>query len=80
MTISPSGNGFNFAPDYTVHFRDEENTFTYVQDVFVSYFKPTMGPSIGGTKIVVSGQGFKQLKFENGTLKDAETWVRLVDT
>ena len=30
VTISPSGNGFNFAPDLTVHFRDEENTFTYI--------------------------------------------------
>ena len=39
-----------------------------------------MGPSTGGTKIVVNGQGFKQIKFENGTLKDTDTWVRMVDT
>ena len=38
-----------------------------------------MGPSTGGTKVVVSGQGFKQIKFENGTLKDFDTWVRMVD-
>jgi hypothetical protein len=55
VTISPSGNGFNFAPDITIHFRDEENTFTYVQDILVSSFRPVMGPTSGGTKIVVNG-------------------------
>jgi hypothetical protein len=29
VTVSPSGNGQNFAPDYTLHYRDIENTFTY---------------------------------------------------
>lgn len=80
VTISPSGNGLDFAPDITIHFRDEENTFTYLQDVFVTSFSPIMGPSSGGTKIVVNGQGFQQVKFENGTIRDVDTWVRLVDS
>ena len=39
-----------------------------------------MGPSTGGTNIVVNGKGFKQIKFENGTLKNTDTWVRMVDS
>jgi hypothetical protein len=38
VTIFPSGNGQNYGPDKTLHFRDEENTFTYIQDVFVQDF------------------------------------------
>ena len=30
VTLSPSGNAQNYAPDYTLHFRDVENTFTYM--------------------------------------------------
>jgi len=30
VTLSPSGNGQNYAPDYILHYRDVENTFTYI--------------------------------------------------
>lgn len=58
ITIFPSGNGQNFAPDYTIHFRDEQNTFTYTQAMFVEDVTPNSGPSSGGTKLVVRGWGF----------------------
>jgi hypothetical protein len=57
VTLSPSGNGQNFAPDYTLHYRDIENTFTYIQDIFVQDLEPESGPSTGDTKIMVRGYG-----------------------
>lgn len=30
VTLFPSGNGQNFAGDYTLHYRDVENTYTYI--------------------------------------------------
>ena len=35
VTIFPSGNGQNYGPDKTLHYRDVENTFTYIQDAFI---------------------------------------------
>jgi hypothetical protein len=51
----PSGNGQNFANDITLHYRDEENTFTYTQDMFVEEITPHQGVADGGTKIVIVG-------------------------
>ena len=32
-----------------------------------------MGPASGGTNVLVSGFGFKQFKFDNGTLNNVPT-------
>ena len=29
VVLSPSGNAQNYAKDWTLHFRDKENTYTY---------------------------------------------------
>ena len=67
VTISTSGNGQNYANDITMHYRDKENTFTYTQDLFVTFFSPQQGPTSGNTRIKISGFGFSQLKNDDGT-------------
>lgn len=67
VVVSVSGNGQQFIDDITMHFRDKENTFTYYQDMLIKTMHPQMGPSSGNTKIVVSGLGLNQFRFENGT-------------
>jgi len=58
VVISVSLNGQQFSRDYTLHFRDEENTFTYYQPTFVNTYGPKSGPVSGKTRIRVSGLGF----------------------
>jgi len=70
VVLSPSGNGQNYGADLTLHFRDIENTFTYYQDMWVHDLHPQAGPTSGKTRVEVSGIGFKQFKYENGTLRD----------
>jgi len=35
VVVSVSGNGQDFTSDVIIHNRDEENTFTYVEDFFI---------------------------------------------
>ena len=53
-----------------MHYRDIENTFTYYQSMFVHDLRPQAGPTSGNTRVEVSGIGFKQFKYENGTIRD----------
>lgn len=70
VVLAPSGNGQNYGADLTLHYRDIENTFTYYQSMFVHDLHPQAGPTSGKTRIEVSGIGFKQFKFDNGTIRD----------
>ena len=80
VVLSPSGNAQNYAKDWILHFRDIENTFTYYQDMFVHDLHPQAGPTTGGTRLEVQGIGFKQFKYENGTLRDdMPLYVKFVD-
>ena len=58
VVVSVSLNGQQFARDYTLHFRDQENTFTYYQPALIIEYGPKAGPISGKTKIRVSGLGF----------------------
>jgi len=70
VVLAPSGNGQNYGADLTLHFRDIENTFTYYQNMFVHDLHPQSGPTSGKTRVEISGIGFKQFKYENGTIRD----------
>jgi len=58
VVVSVSLNGQQFVRDYTLHFRDQENTFTYFQELLINDFIPKNGPTSGKTKIRVTGMGF----------------------
>jgi hypothetical protein len=79
VTVAVSLNGQQFINDKTLHIRDIENTFTYLQKNFLYGYGPKMGPTIGRTKITVQGVGFNQIKADNGTKVASPLWVRLVD-
>jgi len=79
VSLFPSGNGQDFAPDYTLHSRDIENTFYYMQDAFVEDLLPNGGPSVGGTKITIRGYGFQPLKFDNGTLDYSTMFIKFMN-
>ena len=38
--------------------------------MFVHDLHPQAGPTSGNTRVEVSGIGFKQFKYENGTIRD----------
>jgi len=59
VVLAPSGNGQNYGFDNTLHFRDYQNTFTYYQDILIHEVIPESGPTLGNTKIYVSGYGLK---------------------
>lgn len=80
VVLSPSGNGQNYGADLTLHYRDPENTFTYYQDMFVYELRPQAGPTSGHTRVEVSGIGFIQFKYDNGTLRqDIPLYAKFVD-
>ena len=80
VILAPSGNGQNYGADITLHHRDIENTFTYYQKMFVHDLHPQAGPTSGNTRILVSGVGFKQFKYDNGTLRhDVPLFAKFVD-
>ena len=59
-------NGQQYSKDIIIHQRDKENTYTYYSDPYVSAYTPKSGPSIGGTKIKLSGFGFSPVKEQDG--------------
>jgi hypothetical protein len=79
VTVAVSLNGQQFINDKTLHYRDIENTFTYLQKNFIYGYSPKMGPTSGRTKITVQGVGFNQIKADNGTKLNNPVWVRFVD-
>jgi hypothetical protein len=70
VVVSVALNGQQFIDDKTLHYRDEENTFTYYQDLFIQDFSPKSGPTSGKTKIKVNGMGFTQFKNDDGSTKN----------
>lgn len=64
-----------------MHLKDEENTFTYYEEPFISGFHPLTGPSSGGSKIKINGFGFTQRKDKWGNYdkKKNKVWVRMVN-
>lgn len=80
VVLSPSGNAQNYGKDWTLHYRDLENTFTYYQDIFVHDLHPQAGPTSGKTRLEVQGIGFRQFKYDNGTLReDLPLYIKFVD-
>jgi len=59
VVLTPSGNGQNYGFDNTLHFRDLQNTFTYYQEVFILDLIPATGPTLGNTKVYISGFALK---------------------
>jgi hypothetical protein len=61
--------------------KDDENTFDYYLEPFVSSYSPKSGPSIGGTRITISGYGFTPKKDREGNVdkKKNKMYVRFVD-
>ena len=61
--------------------KDDENTFEYYDDPIITAYTPKSGPSIGGTKVKISGYGFTPRKNKDGEVdKDKnKMWVRFVD-
>ena len=48
--------------------------------MFVHDLHPQAGPTSGNTRILVSGVGFKQFKYDNGTLRhDVPLFAKFVD-
>jgi hypothetical protein len=64
-----------------LHVRDEENTFSYYDEPYISAFHPITGPSIGGTKVKITGFGFTPKRDKDGNIdkKKNKMWVRFVD-
>jgi hypothetical protein len=58
VVVSIALNGQQFIDDRTLHFRDKENTFYYLQDPYIQDYSPKAGPTSGKTKIKVRGLGF----------------------
>jgi hypothetical protein len=74
-------NGQQFTRDNVLHVKDEENTFEYYAEPFITSYTPKSGPSVGGTKIKINGFGFTPRKDKEGNVdKDKnEMFVRFVD-
>jgi len=79
VVVSVSLNGQQFINDKTLHFRDEENTFIYYQDLFIQDYSPKSGPTSGKTKIKVQGMGFTQFKNDDSSIRSQPLWVRFKD-
>lgn len=81
VVVAVSLNGQQFTKDIVIHVRDDENTFEYYAEPFVSAFTPYTGPSIGGTKIKLSGFGFGARKDKEGNIdkKKNKLYIRFVD-
>lgn len=61
--------------------KDDENTFEYYVEPFVTYYTPKSGPSVGGTNMKVSGFGFTPRRNKEGNFDRIKNklWVRFVD-
>lgn len=51
--VSIAGNGQQFIDDLTLHFRDNENTFTYYQPFYVEWIQPDLVSNAGNSPIKV---------------------------
>lgn len=64
-----------------LHIKDDENTFEYYDEPFVTSYTPKSGPSIGGTAIQLNGFGFTPRKDKDGNVDKNKNkmYIRFVD-
>ena len=81
VVVGVALNGQQFTRDLVLHVKDDENTFEYYVEPFVTYYTPKSGPSNGGTNMKVSGFGFTPRKDKDGNVDKVKNklWVRFVD-
>lgn len=77
--MSISGNNQQFIDDKTLHFRDVENTFEYMQNFFVEAITPRYISNSGNTTVRMKGMLFDQFKYDNGTTRNVTLQYRFVD-
>ena len=58
VVVQVALNGQQFSSERIVHQKDPSASYEYYVNPFVTYHSPVTGPSIGGTKVVISGHGF----------------------
>lgn len=71
-------NGKQFEKDIALGIRNIENTFYYTKQPFATDMKPTKGTNIGGTKISLTGTGFKD-PFDSVLSSDYKLYYRFID-
>jgi len=64
-----------------LHVKDDENTFEYYVDPFITSYSPKSGPSVGGTMVKINGYGFTPRKDKEGNVDKNKNkmFVRFVD-
>ena len=81
VVVSVALNGQQFTRDFILHVKDDANSFEYYSDPFITSFTPKSGPSVGGTRMKISGFGFMPRKDKDG-IADKEKnkmFIRFVD-
>ena len=58
-SVQVSYNQQQFSSENVVHATSGKQIFKYYQDPLITYHRPVMGPSVGGTKIKINGLGFQ---------------------
>lgn len=74
-------NGQQYSSERIVHLKDPLSSYEYYTDPIVTYHHPVSGPSIGGTKVVISGHGFAPFIAQDGSsssVPENRLWVRFV--
>ena len=79
VVVSLSGNNQQFLNDKTIHFRDPENTFEFMQDFFIESVQPKYVSNGGNSPVTLKGMHFNQFKFDNGTQREVPILCRFVD-
>jgi len=79
VVVTMSGNGQQFTPDRTLHFRDTQNTFEYYQPYLVMGVQPNVASNSGNTPLILDGILFDQFKYDNGTEKRVPIQCRFKD-
>lgn len=68
VVVAIALNGQQFTRDLILHVKDEENTFNYYVEPYITYYNPKAGPSVGGTKMKITGYGFTPIRDKNGNI------------
>lgn len=79
VVVSVSGNNQQFIKDITLHFRDVENTFEYIQPFLIQGLSPLYLPNFGQSDLHIKGMLFDQfIRDLNNTKKDVQLLCRFV--
>lgn len=64
-----------------MHWKDRENSFSFYDEPYVASYTPKSGPSIGGTRIKITGYGFTPITDGEGNSDKAlnKMYIRFVD-